>query len=166
MFILVQGKVAVNDDHSERILASGQAIGCTDIQYLRSGISIHADDSHELDPFIRDTYTVQAEAEFMCIDGAEFRNNYDQYVQLLEEGQTNISYVASFLASLDVFRNWPWCEVVDLATEVQGVQVDKGIALFRYNRMAHDNTVIVFRFCFFLCDGAAGGSGRMRRCPC
>lgn len=45
--------------------------------------------------------------------------------------QSSEAFVASFLASLDAFRSWAWCDVQEFAEEVEGVQVDKGMELFR-----------------------------------
>lgn len=131
MYIILRGKVAVKGEDHERTLGSGQAFGCTDMQRLLTGIGVYPGDGDEMELYTKEAYTVRAEAELLALDCAEYRSVYDQYVQVVQESQNGLWYVASFLASLDVFRNWAWGDVVDLAHEVQGVQVDKGITLFR-----------------------------------
>lgn len=62
---------------------------------------------------------------FLSLDAEDLRTNREAYEAVVAEGSSNRHFIATLLASLDLFRAWGWLDLVLMASaDVQGVQVD------------------------------------------
>ena len=75
-------------------------------------------------------FVAKTDARCLEIDVSEFDSCIEQYNVVDKEREANAGYIASFLAGLDILSTWPWLEVLDLASQIKGIQVDKGLCLF------------------------------------
>ena len=75
-------------------------------------------------------FVARDDAKLMEVDISEFKTCIEQFVAVDKEREGSAGYLASFLASLDLFSTWPWLEVVELSKCFKGIQIDKGVSLF------------------------------------
>ena len=75
-------------------------------------------------------FVARDEAKLFEIDVSDFQAYLEQFAVAEKEREGSAGYLASFLASLDIFSTWPWFEILELAKSFKGIQIDKGVSLF------------------------------------
>lgn len=87
-------------------------------------------------------FVARDEAKLFEIDVSEFQTCLEQFAEVEKRREGSAGYLASFLASLDIFGNWPWFEIVELAKSFRGIHIDKGVSLFSQDELVDGLHVI------------------------
>ena len=75
-------------------------------------------------------FVAKTDTNFLEVVVEDFDACVSQYTIVDKEQQGNDGYVATFLASLDLFHSWSWTEVLEFSYQVNSIHVDKGLSHF------------------------------------
>ncbi|KAJ1477172.1 hypothetical protein T484DRAFT_1822376, partial [Baffinella frigidus] len=96
----------------------------------KSGIASGAGGDHAGGESAR--YVARKDVAVLFFEAGDLFANALLFEKVCLEQTRSMHYSATFLGSLDLFRDWAWIDLVLLASEgVSGVQVDPGVEVFR-----------------------------------